>query len=191
MAELQQKVTKLDEENKRWMRLAGISEVTGLPNRVMFSRVLLPGAFKQALARKESIGCIFLSPDGLREVNGRFGRTKGDVVLKNFSNVLKELLRKGERLCHLDSVNFAVVVPRMSVRQLQKRAEIIHKDLTSRRFDLEGNALSFKINVGVAAVERPHGGSAKALQDGLLNRSIQALDIAKIQGNHIEVSPES
>ena len=64
MAELQQKVTKLDEENKRWMRLAGISEVTGLPNRVMFSRVLLPGAFKQALARKESIGCIFLSPDG-------------------------------------------------------------------------------------------------------------------------------
>ena len=191
MAELQKKVVQLDEENKRWMRLAGISEVTGLPNRVMLSRVLLPGAFRQALAQKTPIGCILLSPDGLREINGRFGRTKGDEVLKNFSNVLKELLRKGERLCHLDSVNFAVVVSQMSVRQLQKRAESIHKDLASRRFDLEGNALSFKINVGVATVEQPHGDSAKALQNGLLNRSIQALDVAKTQGNHIEVSPES
>lgn len=187
--ELHQKIEQLDAENKRWMRLAGISDITGLPNRVMLSRILLPGALKQASARKEALGCILLSPQGLQEINGKYGRDAGDGIIRKFSDCLRALVRTGERLCHLDGVNFALLVPRMTTHQLEKRAESIHKDLTSRRFELGTSALSVKVSVGVANLPQPNGQSAKALQDDLYSRSIQALDRAKMQGNHIEISP--
>ncbi len=188
LAALQQEIVQLGEENKRWMRLAGISDITGLPNRVMLARVLLPGAFKQAAAHKEPLGCILISPEGLREINGKYGRLNGDAILKKFSDCLKELIRKGERLCHLEGVNFAVVVPRALPHQLGKRAEVIHKELTSRRFDMEGGALSLEVSIGVAGMETPNSKSTKALQDSLYRRSVEALDVAKLQGNHIEVN---
>ena len=173
------------------MRLAGISAVTGLPNHVMLSRVLLPGAFRQASERKEPIGCILLAPKGLQEVNGKFGRAKGDAILKKFAACIQNLLRKGERLCHMDGVNFALLVPRMTAHQLERRAEAIHKDLCSRRFEVGTEALSLTVSIGVAALTQLNGNSNKMLVSDLLERSQNALDRAKIQGNCIEVAQET
>lgn len=190
--ELQKKIEHLDAENKRWMRLAGMSDITDLPNRVMLSKVLLPGAFKQAIQRKEPIGCIFLSPRGLDKINGTHGHKTGDMILQKFAASLKELVRNGERLCHLEGVNFALIVPRMTSRQLGKRAEIIHKDLISRRYELGTEALSLQVSASVFAVTSSNGEvSPKALQETLYNRSLAALDKAKMQGNHIEIISET
>lgn len=187
--ELEKRIEQLDAENKRWMKLAGFSEVTGLPNRIMLSRVFLPGALRQAAPKNEALGCIFIAPQGLEEINGKYGRQIGDDMLRKIADSLKELVRKGERLVHLDSVNFALVVHRMSNHQMGKRAEQIHKDLTSRRFELSGGgALSLKICMGVATLPQSSGKSAKALIDDLYNRTQKALDMAKIQGNHIQVA---
>ncbi|MDA0747202.1 MAG: GGDEF domain-containing protein [bacterium] len=188
MQSLQQKVAQLDEENKRWMRLAGISELTGLPNRIMLSRVLLPGALKQALVRKEPLGCILVAPEGMREINGKYGRIKGDILLRKLSECLKGLLKRGERLAHPDGINFLVIVPTMPLHHLRKRAEILYKDLTSRRFDLDGETLSLKMTFGVAGMDTAgKGDTPKTLQDILYSKVVHALDTAKLKGNQIEV----
>jgi diguanylate cyclase (GGDEF)-like protein len=187
--ELEERIAQLDIENKRWMKLAGFSEITGLPNRVMLSRVFLPGAIRQAAPKNEPLGCIFLSPQGMEGINGKYGRTRGDDVLRKLAESLKELVRKGERLVHLDSVNFGLLVPRMTAHQLGKRAESIHKDLTSRRFDFgDGGALSVKISMGVATLPKASGKPAKTLLDDLYGRTQKALDEAKIEGNHIQIA---
>jgi diguanylate cyclase (GGDEF)-like protein len=187
--ELEERIAQLDIENKRWMKLAGFSEITGLPNRVMLSRVFLPGAIRQAAPKNEPLGCIFLSPQGMEGINGKYGRTRGDDVLRKLAESLKELVRKGERLVHLDSVNFGLLVPRMTAHQLSKRAESIHKDLTSRRFDFgDGGALSVKISMGVATLPKASGKPAKTLLDDLYGRTQKALDEAKIEGNHIQIA---
>jgi diguanylate cyclase (GGDEF)-like protein len=187
--ELEARIAQLDVENKRWMKLAGFSDVTGLPNRVMLSRVFLPGALRQAAPKKEPLGCIFLSPHGLSGINGKYGRQRGDDVLRKVAESLKEILRPGERLVHLDGVNFAVLVHRLTGHQLSKRAEIIHKDLTSRRFDVgEGGVLSVQISMGIAILPAVNGSSAKGLGDELYSRAQKALDEAKIKGNHIQIA---
>lgn len=187
--ELEERIAQLDAENKRWMRLAGFSEITGLPNRVMVSRVFLPGALRQASAKNEPLGCLFLAPKGLGEINGKYGRQRGDDVLRKVAESLKELLRKGERLAHLDSVNFAILIQRMNKHQLGKRAEMIHKDLTSRRFDFgDGGALSLEISIGVAALPQSSGQSGKALLEDLYKRAQQALDQAKTNGTPIKIA---
>jgi RND family efflux transporter MFP subunit len=121
--ELEDRIAQLDEDNKKWMKLAGFSEITGLPNRVMLSRVFLPGALRQAVAKKQSIGCVFLAPQGLDGINGKYGRTRGDDVLRKVAESVKEILRKGERLTHIDSVNFGLLISGMTTHQLAKRAE--------------------------------------------------------------------
>ena len=185
--ELHKKIAQLDEENKRWMRLAGISQLTGLPNHVMLSRVLLPGAVKQATSRRESLGCIMISPEGLPEINAKHGRDTGDFLIKKFCECLKVLVRKGERLSHTESVNFALIVPALQSHQLRKRAEALHKDLTSRRFDLSGATFSLRVSMGISRQEVAKGTAAKDLKDLLYIQALEALDRAKLQGNQIEV----
>ena len=149
--------------------------------------VLLPGALKQALAKQEPLGCILISPNGLSEINGKHGRPKGDLLIKKYSECLKGLLKHGERLSHLEGVIFALLVPTMPLHQLRKRAKILHKDLTSRRFDLNGEVFSLKVTIGVAGLDNLKGNSAKALQEALYTQAISALDTAKQKGSQIEV----
>jgi len=184
--ELHKKIAQLDEENKRWMRLAGISQLTGLPNRVMLSKVLLPGAFKQASSRRESLGCIMISPEGLPEINAKHGRTTGDFLIKKFCECLKALMRKGERLSHTEGVNFALIVPALQSHQLRKRAESLHKELTARRFDLSGATFSLKVSMGISRQEGAKATAAKDLKDALYIQALEALDRAKLQRNQIE-----
>ena len=182
---LEKKLAQLDEENRRWMRLAGMSKLTGLPNRVMLNRVLLPGLFKAVAAKKQPLGCILISPEGITGINGKYGRESGDILIKEFTEILKSLVRKGERLLHLESVNFALLSPNLAEHQLRKRADGIHKELTSRRYTLNGNALSIGVSIGFSAIQS-YTGTPKSLQEGLYKRSIQALDNAKNKGNQIE-----
>jgi len=184
-ASLQKKIEQLDEENRRWMRLAGMSELTGLPNRVMLNRVLLPGLFKAVAAKKQPLGCILVSPEGLTGINGRFGRESGDQLIKEFTDCLKSVARKGERLLHLESVNFALLSPNLAEHQLRKRADGIHKELTARRFTINGETLSIGVSIGFSAIQS-YTGTPKSLQEGLYKRSIQALDNAKSKGGQIE-----
>ncbi|HAA78329.1 TPA: hypothetical protein DCE37_24795 [Candidatus Latescibacteria bacterium] len=182
---LEKKLAQLDEENRRWMRLAGMSKLTGLPNRVMLNRVLLPGLFKAVAAKKQPLGCILISPEGITGINGKYGRESGDILIKEFTEILKSLVRKGERLLHLESVNFALLSPNLAEHQLRKRADGIHKELTSRRYTLNGNSLSIGVSIGFSAIQS-YTGTPKSLQEGLYKRSIQALDNAKNKGNQIE-----
>jgi len=185
--ELEKRIAQLDEDNKRWMRLAGISELTGLPNRVMLSRVLLPGASKQAASRRESLGCIMVSPGGIPEVNAKHGHQTGDALIRQFSECLKGLLRKGERLSHTEGVNFAVLVPGLQTHQLKKRAEALHKDLSARRFDLDREALSLDVSMGVGITEAKRGATEVAPVAALYTHALEALDRAKVQGSYVEI----
>ncbi len=182
---LQKKVEQLGQENRRWMRLAGMSELTGLPNRVMLDRVLLPGLFKSVSAKRQPLGCILISPEGMTDINGKYGRESGDQLIKEFTECLKALVWNGERLLHLESVNFALLSPNLAEHQLHKRADGLHKELTSHRFTLNGNALSIGVNIGFSAIQS-YTRTPKSLQEGLYKRSIQALDNAKTKGNQIE-----
>jgi len=161
--------------------------VSGLPNKVMLFKVLLPGAFKQAAANKQPLGCIFISPEGMIEINGKLGRSKGDLLIKKFSECLKKSIQRGERLCHLEGTSFALIVPGKPQRQLRKRAEALHKDLTCRRFDLQGDTVSMKVNIGISGLDNLKGITPKDLQRALYYQGISALDTAKHNGNPIEV----
>ena len=64
--------------NRRWLRIAGSDDLTGLPNKIFFSTSLLPQVVSAAIAEGRSLVCITVAPDKLGDINQKYGRQGGD-----------------------------------------------------------------------------------------------------------------
>ena len=109
--QLRRENEKLRASNRRWIRIAGTDDLTGLPNKIFFSTALLPQVVSAANAEGRSFVCIMVAPDRLGDINQKYGRQGGDHIVKGLSDYLKENIESGEKLVHIDCANFGVIVP--------------------------------------------------------------------------------
>lgn len=81
---------------QRAQRLAHYDEVTGLPNRRLFTEL---AALALERSRRSGAGCTVLHVDigRLSGVNDVYGRSQGDVVLAAIAQRLRTCIRSGER----------------------------------------------------------------------------------------------
>jgi len=63
IAQLQDRIKKLEEDNRRWMRLAGTNRLTNLPNSLMLYRIVLPTELRKYDGREVSLACLLIAPD--------------------------------------------------------------------------------------------------------------------------------
>ena len=92
IAQLQARIRHLEEENKKWMRLAGTSRLTSLPNNLMFGQVILPRELRKGGAQPVRLACLLVCPDGVGEINQEYGRLIGDQLIAQFGAFLKQNL---------------------------------------------------------------------------------------------------
>ena len=104
---LKERIIKLEEENKKWMRLAGVNRLTNLPNSLMLYQIILP----KELSKGVPFSCILLCPDNLGEINQKHGRIVGDKLIKQIGNFLKGMIEQEGQLFHCDGANFAILLP--------------------------------------------------------------------------------
>jgi len=103
--QLKDRIQKVEEENRKWKRLAGVNRLTQLPNNLMLYQVVLP----KELQKGKVLVCILLCPDGMGEINQQHGRTVGDKLLQQIGDFLKQQKESAEQLFHCDGANFAGV----------------------------------------------------------------------------------
>jgi diguanylate cyclase (GGDEF)-like protein/PAS domain S-box-containing protein len=96
---------KLAEE--RLHHLAYYQELTGLPNRTLFARLV-----EQALTvaqRNEATACVlYLDLNRFKLINGTLGRRVGDELLRQVAERLRGVLRDEDVVAHLSGDEFAV-----------------------------------------------------------------------------------
>jgi two-component system cell cycle response regulator len=185
IARLNDENQKLKVSNRRWMRIAGTDDLTGLPNKVFFSTALLPQQISQSTAESQPLACIMLAPDGLGQINQKYGRVGGDQVIKGMAEFLKENLEDDEKLVHLDGTNFIVVIPNADLGRARRRSLTLRARVVSRRFECCGDGIALTLSMGIVC----RTGSAengqvntKQVVDEFLVRLAAALDLAKKQG---------
>ena len=178
---LRQTVKRLEEENKRWRRLASISELTGLPNRVLFDWVLLPDELKTAISQRIPLSCIMLGPDNMRPINAEHGRLVGDTLIKQFAEFLRGQIVSGEQLGHLDRANFVILSPCDLEEALQK-AEQLKINLQNHPFKLKRNPVSITATIGVASSEQFDQQNVEQIKQAIIHRLTTAFDTAKMSG---------
>ena len=108
---LQKENEKLRASNRRWMRIAGTDDLTGLPNKIYFTTALLPQVVSQANASGQSFVCVMVAPDKLGDINQRFGREGGDQVVEGLAAFLRENIETDEKIVHFDGSNFVIIIP--------------------------------------------------------------------------------
>ena len=170
--------------------LAYYDELTGLPNRPHFKE-LLNEAIEKAKRRHLLVAVLFLDLDRFKRINDTLGHSVGDMLLKEVSNRLREVVRSSDILsranrelndlvlARIGGDEFTLVLP--EILRIHDAAKVASRliDTISGPFTLQGQEVFVSVGIGIAVY--PVNGDNV---DALLKNADTALSCAKKQGGN-------
>lgn len=166
------------DQNKRLHKLAITDELTGLMNRRRFNEIL--ARMWQRWRRKgESMACIMIDVDHLRRVNDRFGRSRGDVVLRRIADVLRSNALAEGAVARYGGSEFGVVLPKTSGQGAYLWAEQLRRGVEDLSIIVGSDELRVTTSIGVASTSNKLSGPGE-----LVCRADLALYDAKRKGRN-------
>lgn len=171
-------VTDQRTADARIHRMAHYDNLTGLPNRALFSQ-RLNDALRTDLHTDRLTAVLCLDLDNFKNVNDALGHQVGDGLLRAVARRLSGVVRVQDTLARQGGDEFSVVLPGMTNPQ---EAEIIARqliDVINPLFHIDGHALSVGISIGIAI-----GGTGINTADELLRCADMALYEGKRNGRN-------
>jgi diguanylate cyclase (GGDEF)-like protein/PAS domain S-box-containing protein len=123
--------------------------LTDLPNRMLF-KDRLGLAVIQAKRKLTELAVMFVDLDRFKLVNDTLGHVKGDELLQQVAQRLKQCLRRGDTLARQGGDEFTIVLPELRDRgDAQAIADKFLKSL-QLPFDLDGHEVHISASIGIA-----------------------------------------
>ena len=146
----------LEVSDKKIYHQAFYDELTGLPNKVNLHKRL-----KQQLARLQREhhigGVLMIDIDHFKNINDALGHTKGDELIKIFSNRIKETIRQEDTFVRLGGDEFVVFLSDIgsseegAIKTADEVAQKIHL-LCTNPIDIEENHLDITVSIGIKLI---------------------------------------
>lgn len=164
--------------------------LTGLPNRSLFSRLLIQSIL-EAKRSRQKLAVLFLDLDRFKLINDTFGHEAGDDLLKEVSRRIQGVLRESDVVARLGGDEFILML-----RNTGSDAEILDiadklLKIVCQPYHLAGNEAVITVSIGASVYP----------QDGLDEQTLTknadtAMYQAKQQGRNqvmlfSQVSPDS
>ena len=186
---LREQVKDLEDDNKKWRQLAGRDPVTGLPNKMMLFRLIVPKTLK-GLGNAGPCSFIGISLDHVAKVNEGHGWVVGDKMLKESVRSLRNFAAEGEELYRLDGSHFAIVGA-MDNNVARQRATDMRRQLSRASVQVDKTQLPLVSSIGVVTVERLLRESATEASNSIFEALLAALYQAKEKGGNTVVMHNS
>lgn len=93
--------------NKKIKKLKYLGEYDGLTN--VYNRKKFDMDYKKLLSKSENFACIIMDIDNFKKVNDTYGHGFGDIVLKNVSKKIKNILSKNYNLYRYGGEEFVIL----------------------------------------------------------------------------------
>lgn len=137
------------EHAQRVEYLAFHDGLTGLPNRSLFSKLLVQG-IHQSHRYNRQLAVLFLDLDRFKAINDTLGHDAGDELLREVALRLKGCLRESDTVARLGGDEFVVLLSELS--EDKYAANVAQKILvaTAKPFVLLGNEFTVTASVGIA-----------------------------------------
>ncbi len=144
--------------------LAYNDELTALPNRSMFSR-LLAHEILQAQRYRRQFAVFFIDLDRFKQINDTLGHGTGDALLKQVASRLMGCLRASDTVARLGGDEFVVLLPELEVgRPVDSVENVARKMLAaiSKPLLIAGQELRITASIGISTFPE-HGADEKSL----------------------------
>lgn len=153
--------------------------LTNLHNRRYLDEAL-SRELKRAVRENYPVSVIMMDVDHFKSINDRFGHQAGDQVLIELADVLTSLVRGEDLVCRYGGEEFTLVLPRSTMPDAVKKAELILKTVAERSILVsEDTSINITVSLGLASYPL----HAKEVDD-LLAIADQALYQAKEAGRN-------
>ena len=148
----------------RIRHLAHHDDLTGLPNRLLFTYQLL-----QAIARAQraggSVAVLFLDLDRFKIINDTLGHDAGDHVLRQVAKHLRDCVRSGDTLARVGGDEFTLIVQQFA--EIQELGAVAQKLLTAmtRPLKIGGKEYHLSGSIGIAVYPKDGTDSSSLLKN--------------------------
>lgn len=130
---------ELKEKNKILENLANIDGLTGIYNHRYFQNSL-DNEISRAMRNETEISLLLIDIDKFKKFNDNYGHQVGDFILKEFSKILKDNIRKYDTVARYGGEEFTVILPDTSIDDAIAVAEKLRSAIDDFVFkDLQSN----------------------------------------------------
>ena len=163
--------SNLAEANDKAMR----DPLTGLGNRRFFDQEI-----ELSLKDDEALCLLMCDLDRFKVINDKFGHAVGDMVLKQFADILSGAARRDDFAARLGGDEFAIVMPGVSPIEAARLAEQIRRQLESKKWMLGSGTPLGAMTASFGVARRRAGDNAS----DIFKRADAALYRAKSDGRN-------
>jgi diguanylate cyclase len=163
--------SNLAEANDKAMR----DSLTGLGNRRFFDEEL-----ELSLKDDAALCLLMCDLDRFKAINDKFGHAVGDMVLKQFADILNAAARRDDFAVRLGGEEFAIVMSGVSPVEAARLAEQIRRQLESKKWMLGSGTPLGAVTASFGVARRRAGDTAP----DLFKRADAALYRAKSDGRN-------
>jgi len=114
--------------------ISSIDSLTELYNRRFFDSVLQTTV--KDYKKGEMLWLIMFDIDHFKDINDEFGHNMGDVVLKEFSSVVKKLIRTRDILSRWGGEEFCIIVGEVDMKSIVQFTERIRESIEKFNFSV-------------------------------------------------------
>lgn len=161
---------------------ATIDFLTRLPNRRHFMACMENELARIKRDEETRAAVLMCDLDHFKIINDRFGHATGDLVLKNFANILQEALRKSDTVGRIGGEEFAVVLSGAGLEEATSFARRVQDCLSKTPLVQGAEIIAVTVSIGITVMQVSDDNAGASL-----SRSDMALYRAKELGrNRIE-----
>ncbi|HPJ01384.1 MAG TPA: diguanylate cyclase [Candidatus Limiplasma sp.] len=93
---------------------------------------------------------MMIDVDNFKQINDTHGHAAGDLVLRDFSRIVNDIIRTEDIACRLGGDEFVIVVPSISKATTLAIAERIRSAVELSQLELNGHMIRYTISTGIA-----------------------------------------
>ena len=156
--------------------------LTGISNRRDFeSRLTME--WNRALREHSVLSMLMVDVDYFKRVNDTYGHIRGDILLRNLAQCMKETLRRGTDLvARIGGEEFAVLLPGTDLEGACTVAEGLRREIHGKKLQRpEGKEDFITVSIGAACVIPTMGKTPETLSDSADHALYQAKERGRNQ----------
>jgi len=114
--------------------LASFDELTGIMNRRCFNKIF-EMEIEKIKRGDETLSIVMIDLDDFKAINDTYGHNFGDKVLKHFSHILMQCVRKSDVIARMSGDEFVILFRNCAIEMAKERMEDITAEILSRKID--------------------------------------------------------